>query len=637
MRIVLFALLFLSAGIAQANEPRNILQSHTNVAQLKEYLLATGKWVKYPVYTNRSGWDALFADNKTGIIKKGEEQLNYVWKVVKATDYLEYERSGNRQAMEKPMGANTNALVAMMLAELAEGKGRFTDQIINGVWSTCDMVSWALSAHLTVQRSKRSLPDPAEQIIDLRSGEVGSLLSWGYYFFSREWDKVNPVIAARVKQTIRERILAPYMQRSDYWWQALQEKPGQLVNNWNPWCNFNVLTCFLLVENNKDSLATAVYRTMQSVDKFMNYVKEDGACEEGPSYWEHAAGKLYDYLQLLSYATGNRVNIFDNPMVRKMGEYISRSYVGNDWVVNFADASAKGGGNPGLIYRYGKAVQSNEMMSFGAWLAKNGHAENLQSGGDFFRSLENIFYNKELLQATPSLSNAAFTWYPQTEVLFMKSGNWFLGAKGGFNNESHNHNDVGSFVLYANEEPVLVDVGVGTYTRQTFSNERYTIWTMQSNYHNLPLINGQPQIYGTQYRASEVKFDGTRKQFSLDITKAYGDAAAMKKWVRNFTLTEQGLTIQEDFELKQLKDTTAAVFMSWAAPDISKPGSIVLQKKGANTVLQYDAALFAARVDTIEQTDTRLSNVWGNALYRIVLTVKKPVLKGKYVFTVKKS
>lgn len=31
-------------------------------------------------------------------------------------------------------------------------------------------------------------------------------------------------------------------------------------------------------------------------------------------------------------------------MIKNMGEYISRSYIGNGWVVNFADASARGEG-----------------------------------------------------------------------------------------------------------------------------------------------------------------------------------------------------------------------------------------------------------------------------------------------------
>ncbi len=54
-------------------------------------------------------------------------------------------------------------------------------------------------------------------------------------------------------------------------------------------------------------------------------------------------GKLYDYLQILSDGTGGKISLFDEPMIRRMGEYMSRSYVGNGWVVNFADASAQGG------------------------------------------------------------------------------------------------------------------------------------------------------------------------------------------------------------------------------------------------------------------------------------------------------
>ncbi|HMR93140.1 MAG TPA: heparinase II/III family protein [Chitinophagaceae bacterium] len=635
--IPILAFIFVFNRETKAEEPRNLLQNAATLQQVKEALLPLPEWIKYPAYADRAQWDLLLGKLKEGIVKQGESKLQYTWQVVKATDYLEYERSGSRQVMEKPFGDNNTALSQLIMAELAEGKGRFTDQIINGVWYACDMPSWVLSAHLPVQKTRRNLPDPAEHIIDLTSGDVGSLLSWALYFFRQEWDKVNPVISRRLEQAIRERILQPYMARSDYWWQALQDKPGQLVNNWNPWCNFNVLTCFLLIEKNKDSLAAAVYRTMQSTDKFINYVKEDGACEEGPSYWGHAAGKLYDYLQLLSYATAGRISIFDKPMIKDMGEYISRSYVGKGWVVNFADASAKGGGDAGLIYRYGKAVSSTEMQSFAAQLLANGHKDNIQAGRDFFRTLENIRFHPELQQAKPAMPSAMYTWYPQTQFCYMKTNSgFFFAAKGGFNNESHNHNDVGSFSLYADEVPVLIDAGVGTYTRQTFSSERYTIWTMQSNYHNLPLINGQAQVYGAKYRAADVLFNAGKKQFSLDISGAYGEEAAVKKWVRTYTLSEKGLRIEDQAALTATKDTTVFYFMTWAEPDISDPGKVVLKKENTSITLQYDAALLTALAEVVPQTDTRLSNVWGDKLYRLALRVKKPALKSRYVFTITK-
>ncbi len=68
------------------------------------------------------------------------------------------------------------------------------------------------------------------------------------------------------------------------------------------------------------------------------------------------------------------------------------------WVVNFADASAKGGGEPGLIYRYGKAVGSKKMQQFTAFLCEQeGNVNHYNYGRDLFRTLENLDYHNELV------------------------------------------------------------------------------------------------------------------------------------------------------------------------------------------------------------------------------------------------
>lgn len=637
-RLIIFLALLLSAGIAKAYEPRNFLQKKASLQQVKTMLVPKSEWIKYPAYTNRTGWDKLTGELKEKIIKGGESCLTYTWKVVTASDYLEYERSGSRTAMENPFGSNNKAMSYLVFAELAEGKGRFINQIVNGVWYSCDMSSWVLSAHLPVQKSGRTLPDFNEQIIDLTSAELGSFYAWVYYFFHDEFDKINPVISARLKLTIQQRILQPYMERSDYWWQALS-KPGVLVNNWNPWCNFNVLTCYLLMEDDSDKLSTAVYKTMQSVDEFINYVKEDGACEEGPSYWGHAAGKLYDYLQMLSNATNGKISLFDEPMIKDMGEYISRSYVGNDWVVNFADASAKASGNAGIIFRYGKAVKSDEMKQFAAYLVKKTKGKNeFSDTRDFFRTIENIVTYDELNNTIPSLTSHPYTWYPKTEFCYMQNRQgFFIAAKAGFNNESHNHNDVGTFSLYADTIPFFIDAGVGTYTRQTFSSERYTIWTMQSNYHNLPVINGEPQQFGAEYKARDVKFDPNKKLFSMDIAGAYADTSAAQSWIRSYTLKEDALIVDDVFMLKNMRVNNVINFLTWAEPDISKNGVVLFQKSGTILQLKYDAGIFDIKKETIPQTDKRLTAVWGDNLYRFSLIAKNKQLKGKYQFVIKKG
>ena len=624
---------------AAAFDPRNLLQKKATVNELLSMLSNKSEWIKYPAYQDRKGWDAYTGNLKLKLIQDGEKNLNYTWKVIKATDYLEFEKSGNRTIMENPFGQNNNALSSLLYAELAEGKGRFMNQIINGIWHTCEISTRVLYAHLPVQKSKRSLPDIKEEIIDLTSGDLGSFLSWTWYFMHDELDKVNPSIAAKLKSKIQQRILVPYMARDDYWWQALNYKPGMMVNNWNPWCNFNVLTCFLLLEENPANLAKAVYKTMRSTDQFINYVKEDGACEEGPSYWGHAAGKMYDYLQLLHDATKGKLSIFDEPIVKNMGEYIARSYVGNGWVVNFADASAKGGGNPGLIFRYGKAVNSNGMQSFANYLL-GGKTQwtDINESRDFFRTMENIKTASDIFSVKPSLLSEKFSWYPNTEFCYMKNNNnFFFAAKGGYNNESHNHNDVGTFSLYIDTLPVFIDAGVGTYTRQTFSDERYTIWTMQSDYHNLPMINGMPQKFGAEYKSANVKFDEAHSEFSMNIANAYTKETAVVDWNRKYTLTEKSLFIEDQFELNALKSPNKIHFMTWAKPVIANNGVVILQKSGKQVNMKYDASIFDLQIEPVILSDTRLSNVWGSEIYRMVFTAKKQTLKGKYKFTISKA
>lgn len=599
----LIVFVFLSCIKVAAYTERNFLQHVAAQESLAECLVLNQKWVQYPSYKDREGWSRFLGEYKDEIIKNGESLLGYTWKVVKATDYLEFERSGNREIMERPFDDNNQAIVRLMLAELAEGRGRFIDQLINGVFHTCEMTSWALSAHLVTQPTHRALPTPIYPLIDLTAGDLGSLLSWVYYFMHEEFDKIDPEISRRLYRELDERIMKPYLNNDSFWWLAANYK-GQMVNNWNPWCNSNCLMTFMLLENDVDRLSKAVSRSMQSVDKFLNYVHSDGACEEGPSYWGHASGKCLDYLVLLNRITGGKISIFDNPQIKAMGEYIARSYVGNGWVVNFADASAKGGGDPYLIYRYGKAVKSDILKQFASMQNKGSKIS--FRGRDLFRILEAFLVEDELCAYQEAYTGVSYTWYPETEFCYVRNKKAFFAAKGGYNDESHNHIDAGSFSLWVNNMPVIIDAGVGTYTRQTFSSERYTIWTMQSNYHNLPMINGVPQKYGRQYKATEVK--ATKNSFSANIATAYPDEAGVKKWIRSYTMKSDALMISDRFELNEIKKENVINFLSWG-DIIIKDGVIEISVNGVKGTLKYDTKMFKVKKECVKLTDKKLSSV----------------------------
>lgn len=628
--ITIFLSSFLSIG---AHTQRNYLQNCITDEGLSASLIVNQKWVAYPDYKNRNAWDLFWGVNKDSVIHSGEQVLDYQWKPILAMSYLEFKKSGSRDEMQAPFMKNAQTVATLFYAELAEGKGRFVPQIINGVMQMCEMTSWTVSAHLHYQKSGYSFPDHREHYIDLVAARVGSMLSWVYFFLADEFDKENPLIALRLRKELQERILDTYMTENHFWWMAFNATPETMVNNWNPWCNSNVLQCFMLLENDRDRLSKAVSRTMVSVDKFINYVKSDGACEEGPVYWGHAAGKLYDYLQLLKMITDGKADVFQKPLIKDMGEYIARSFIGDGWVVNFADASARGGGEPALIFRYGRAVNSDEMCRYASYILRHGFVKKTELI-DTYRILESVVYEDSIKATSSSLTPSEYSWYPETQFCYMRdtANQYFFAGKGGYNNESHNHNDAGSFIFFVNDNPVFIDAGVGTYTRQTFSNERYKIWSMTSDYHNLPNINGYAQKFGSKYKATNVIFEPDNKTFSAEIGAAYPQEAAINFWKRTYKFEADNFVISDNYSLKKVTGPTTIYFQTIADVIVTKPGVLSLIKDDAELRFEYDTDLFEFSKEKIILDDIKFSSVWGSEITRLKFKIRNRSKNGKSSF-----
>ena len=215
-------------------------------------------------------------------------------------------------------------------------------------------------------------------------------------------------------------------------------------------------------------------------------------------------------------------------------------------------------------------------------------------------TLQSLLCCNELAKATPKHDMPDVTWYPETEFCYMKNKNgMFVAAKGGFNNESHNHNDVGTFSLYVNTIPVIIDAGVGTYTKQTFGKDRYTIWTMQSNYHNLPMINGVPQKFGQEYKATNTVCNEKKRMFSTDIATAYPAEAKVKSWVRSYALDDKKLIIGDIYTLDEAIAPNQMNFLTWGNVTFPSAGKIRIEVKGQKVEMNYPSQ-FKAELETIK-------------------------------------
>jgi hypothetical protein len=624
---------------AGALEKRNLLTNTYSRKFINLSVSADYSWIGYPAYNNRKAWTEIPESIRKKTISNGERYLDYRWPATTATMYLEFTRTGNRAVVDQAIATRLGILRALAKAELMEGEGRFMDDIINGVFSFCEQTYWGMSATFYMYKTgfrglnqpNTVLPDLDDPIVDLFAGDTAADLAWIWYFFHDEFDRISPVISKRLKSELHRKVLDPFYERYDFWWITGWDEGN--VNNWNPWCNFNILTCIALLEDDPEKKRTGIYKTMASVDLFINSYPGDGACDEGPGYWAVAGGKLFDYLNLLKKITDGHADIFNAEIIKNIGRYICRVYIsksdGGHFYVNYSDSPAKIKQDPGLIYRFGCAIEDSVMTSFGAFLladSKYGEEEIQGRLGEVFESLFNLKGWQDFPALEPMIRDF---YFPDREIAIARdqaaSPGFYFAAKGGHNGEGHNHNDVGSFMLFFNGDPVLVDAGVGTYTGDTFSSNRYNIWTMQSNYHNIPMVNGYGQKAGADFKARNSKFRPGKSEvsFSTDIARAYPLEARLDRWLRTYTLKRgKSFVIRDQYQMAERVGETALHFMTPVPCKILKPG--VLQMNGDSFILHliFDPKILSAAIEPVDTDDQKIRNVWKGGLSRIILAVR---------------
>ncbi|HOK45502.1 MAG TPA: heparinase II/III family protein [Bryobacteraceae bacterium] len=627
----------LPAAIAAAPQTagkRNLITSSWSQEKLSAVLPPPGRFRPFPTASERGPWEALPQDARAALLEAGERQLKTPWEVLPATVFLEFQRNGNRSRYEGLRNRRRNKLQALVIAECIEGKGRFLDEIANGVWLTCEESFWGVPAHLGVQKAGVGLPDVTEPIVDLFAAETASLLAWTDYLVGPQLAGVSKLIPERIRLEIDRRMLEPCLDRS-FWWMGLG---GENVNNWTPWICSNWLVCAFLMERDPSRLQAAGYKILRCLDSFLNVYHDDGGCDEGPSYWGRAGASLFDCLELLREATGGAFDLFQAPLVKEIGRYILRAHIYDDWYTNFADAPARVSVNGDLVYRFGKRIGDEAMMAHGAFSAFR-RDERAIPGDSISRQLPALFNLEELRKAPRTQAQLRDVWLPGVQVIAARlqegsSKGLYLAAKGGHNAESHNHNDVGNFIVFSDGRPAIIDVGVETYTAQTFSSRRYEIWTMQSAYHNCPTIDGVMQAPGRRFAARDVSYrsDDSAAEFRLDIAGAYPPEARLESWLRTFRFdrAKNQIELTDEYVLRQAAKEITLTFMTPCRVETGA-GKLTLTTASGNTVsIFYDGGVFKPDIEEIPLKDARLRSTWGDRLFRILLRAANPGLRGRW-------
>lgn len=565
--------------------------------------------------------DSIPVEMRQSYIQYGEPYLGKPWTVLPYSVFSEFRTNGNRVNYEALNFEKRRQLAAIVMAEIMEGKGRFMKDIVDGIGSFCEETWWGIPAHYG-----KKTPLTEDQTVDLFNAETASLIAWTAYMLKPQLDQFSPDLYDRIGREIRRRILEP-ARTTDYWWKTA----GM---NWNPWICSNWLTCVLLFETDAQKKSEAIEQIKKATQAFIDSYPEDGGCDEGPGYWDRAAASMFEVLRLFRvYGLAFIDDYTADPegrasKIRAMAAYAYKTYIGHDYCVNFADAHEnKAIQQVDIVYPFGLYIGDKTLREFGAYLGRQkgvltNPAALYDKSGNFptlGRELLFLRHIRDFIAETPREPLLKDVWLGDLQIMTARRGNLFVAAKGGNNGESHNHNDVGSFIVYVGNEPLFIDPGVGEYTSKTFSKDRYDIWTMQSQYHNLPQINGIDQKDGKSFAAKIVSHkDG---MLTLDIAGAYPEDAFVKSWKRTVSAGKTAITVTEDYLLSEYHQPSRIMLMTTNPQALSH--------------LKYDHSQLEATVEDIsDKLDPLLQHIWGKEMYRIVLTVKSAKTKNQIKYSI---
>lgn len=580
---------------------------------------------EFKPFSDREAGFSLNPEHRDAAIAAAEALLDKDFPVLSATEFIRYRRTGNRAGYQDLYNPRRWALMQLTLAEAYEGEGRFIDKILDLTWMILEESTWVLPAHVNPNPNDRthSLPysyDGARNYCDLYAGTTGSVMAWTWYICRDRFDEISPVINKRILENLYDRVINPIINHKDE--QAwMGNGPYNWMNNWCPFILSQALTVCALTTKDKSIRERVVEVSLEGLDKFTNIYSEDGACDEGPGYWEGAGGALYNACLVLYDMTAGRINGFEDILLKSMAEFFPRMYIANGRFCNFSDAHSRMHINFLWGYDWGKMCESELMMNF--WEFKYEKTRELGVASAY----DHLMYRWYRDLCAKSLEKRDFkaatrSYFPSLHFAISRESDipekgLYLSFKGGHNSLSHNHNDTGDFTVYSNGEPIFIDAGVGTYTRRTFDSNRYTIWSMNGEYHNIPTINGVCQRSGKCYASKNAEYDSESGRLSLDLTDAYTADAAINEYKRAAVI-EDGKAVITDTVTSRIDGEIIFNLLTVCEPHLIEKGKMEV----AGSVVDFDESLefsFDIPDCTWEET-ANLPSQWGvDKFYRIRL------------------
>lgn len=535
------------------------------------------------------------------------------WPELPLSLFRQFANTGERKPYEDVYFERRGRLVAIVLAAVADPEPRKMKEVESGLLDICSEYTWALPAHV----NEEDTVTPPWQQVDLFASETAQMLVEILLLLG---EKLADHVVVQVHKEVERRVLEPvFWQPHHYDWETAE-------HNWSAVCASGCGIAALLLAKDDFSKAVAIERMLGALDCFLAGYREDGGCPEGVGYWVYGFGYFIYFADMLREFTEGAVDILNSEKVRQIAAFAERVHLSDGIFANYSDSSETERLPSGLISHVNYLLGRPSTLPFRV----PGLLED--PCRRWAHVLRNLVWTNPLVYGC---GEAEIDYLPQLGWLMCRSLSsshhgsggqqdhsdavLAFSAKGGHNNEPHNHNDLGHFILHGGGENLLCDLGAGLYTKAYFSPGRESIINISSSGHSVPIINGTAQQSGAKARAvvldvamNEQEGAQTVTSFKLDLTSAYA-VDEMAVFTRSFAWSvlegNEGarLTVTDHFEF----ETSGMNVKPWDVEELlisriqPNTGAGFVEWKGTNAVvrLNYDAGALRQRLEAVKHID----------------------------------
>ncbi|MBR5378928.1 MAG: heparinase II/III family protein [Clostridia bacterium] len=587
---------------------------------------------------------SLYADAKKRVLDTVTGSPSYAWFLpafqkhvetyavmpIEAPSYqalADWKRRGQRGNYDRTMYALRTRLNRMWMAVLADVPGA-KPLLEDILYAFLNLDSWSLSAHhfdnvledhwdipmepLDGTGRIRGMGRSRHQCLDLCSCSAAAILSEMTQTLE---GIVDDNLLRWARQECFERVLKPFMSLAPF--PHFEINP----NNWSGVCMGSIGIAAIYLITNPDTLAPVLMRVLEGMQVHENGYNEDGASPEGFGYWQYGFEYTLMFADLLKMRTGGRIDLLKDEKLRRVAGFGTDCCFGPSIKLPFGDCNWRGVLDE-AVRRY--------VGSMGVSVCPEGDTEKSfnscwEHGNLMLRYLVWTMQPEQKALAYPRSAV-----YPKSE-LFMgfyrtPGDELYLVAKGGNNGESHNHNDVGTFVIIRGDRMAVADTAGGAYCKDYFSEKRYTYFATRSGGHNFPIVDGVEQEGHGRCRCKrfEVTQGESADEVFMDLTGTL-KADALTSFTRKIRAERSSgeVCVTDTFELAR----AASVRDRLIVPGLPEKAEGGLMLPGG-VKLMYDESALSRELAHVDQ------KLEGSDIYTLDL-IPKCESAGTYVITMR--